>query len=110
MKTLYNAMQHSLVKILPGLLAMLALLNNGCATHASSAARGVKSSGGITGAEVGAIVGRVARHQIRSLQDREYPPADSNNSLEVAQDAAPPEGIAWAYPWGVTLYRMLGSV
>lgn len=89
--------------MLAGALAALLLLNNGCATHATHAAT---ASGGITDAEIRDVVQRVAQHQIRPLKDGDYTPTDVTNAVELAQAAAAPEGIAWSYPWGVTLYGL----
>src|SRR5690349_5698097 len=52
------------------------------------------------------VVTRVARHQIRPLADGEYPPI---SDLKTADAAKLPEGIQWAYPWGVTLYGAIRS-
>jgi len=48
----------------------------------------------------------VAGHQIRPLKDGDYTPA---GTLAALQAAAAPEGLAWNYPWGVTLYGVLRS-
>src|SRR4051812_31984824 len=55
----------------------------------------------ITDAEIRDVISRVAKHQIRKLADGAYPAA---TTLEEAKMAKEPEGIQWAYPWGVTLY------
>ena len=82
------------------LLAVLSaglLLTNGCATNKSAI-------GGITDTEIRDVVSRVARHQIHPLADGDYVAA---KLVEEAKSAKPPEGIAWNYPWGVTLFGML---
>ncbi|MGA9778405.1 MAG: glycoside hydrolase family 88 protein [Verrucomicrobiia bacterium] len=66
-------------------------------------------SGGITDAEIGNIVVRVARHQIHELKDGDYAPV---KTIEEARAARPPEGIEWgpeSYPQGVSLCGMLRS-
>src|SRR6202000_1776508 len=50
------------------------------------------------------VLQHVAKHQIHALADGDYA---SVNSVEAAKAAKAPEGIAWSYPWGVTLYGML---
>lgn len=72
-------------------------LTNGCATNKSAV-------GGITDDEIRDVVSRVARHQIHPLADGDYVAA---KLVEEAKSAKPPEGIAWNYPWGVTLFGML---
>jgi unsaturated rhamnogalacturonyl hydrolase len=57
-------------------------------------------------AKVKDVIARVARHKLRPVQDGEYPTVDS---LTDAAAARAPEGVAWSYPWGVTLYGMLRS-
>jgi rhamnogalacturonyl hydrolase YesR len=71
------------------------------------------SSGGpiraadITDADIRDVVNRVARHQLHDLKDGEYPPVKGSDALPTAESAAPPDGIAWSYQWGVTLYGLL---
>jgi len=48
----------------------------------------------------------VARHQIHELKDGDYPAVAS---IKEAEAAKPPVGIAWSYPWGVTLYGVIRS-
>ncbi len=48
----------------------------------------------------------VARHQMRPLADADYTPAANAAAVSAAH---PPQGIAWNYPWGVTLYGVLRS-
>ena len=73
------------------------LLTNGCSTRNSAA-------GGISDAEIRDVVTRVAKHQIQTLADGDYVAA---KSVEEAKSAKSPEGIAWNYPWGVTLFGMM---
>ena len=96
-------------KILFGVLAALLLLNNGCATRAANSKDASSALGGITDAQIRDVVNRVVQHQIDPLKDGEYPPTGASNALELAQAAAPPQGIIWVYPWGVTLYGILES-
>lgn len=88
-------------KIPAALLPILMLLNNGCAT------RSAEANGGITDAQIRDVVVRVAKHQIHPLADGEYP---SVKTMDEARAAKAPEGIAWSYPWGVTLYGMSRSL
>jgi rhamnogalacturonyl hydrolase YesR len=67
------------------------------------------ASPGITDAEIRDVLQRVARHQLRPLKDGDYTPVTASNALELAAAAPAPEGVAWTYPWGVTLYGMLHS-
>lgn len=53
--------------------------------------------------DIRSLLQRVARHQIRPLADGDYPAVAS---VDAARVAKAPEGIAWSYPWGVTLYGM----
>jgi len=59
---------------------------------------------GRTDASIREVLRRVAAHQLRPLKDGDYSPAAS---LQAAASARMPEGIAWSYPWGVTLYGVL---
>jgi rhamnogalacturonyl hydrolase YesR len=59
---------------------------------------------GKTDASIRDVITRVAHHQFHTLSDGNYATVDS---LVAAQGATVPEGIAWNYPWGVTLYGML---
>jgi rhamnogalacturonyl hydrolase YesR len=66
----------------------------------------VKSSaneGGISNAQIRDVVMRVARHQIHPLADGDY---SAVTNLDEAKAAREPEGIMWAYPWGVALFGM----
>jgi rhamnogalacturonyl hydrolase YesR len=80
-------------------LAVLALL---AATLAAQA----QNNGGISDAEIRAVVERVAHHQLKPLTDGDYPAV---TSLAEAKAAKPPQGIAWFYPQGVMLYGMARS-
>jgi rhamnogalacturonyl hydrolase YesR len=104
MKFFKKMLRHDISKTLLGALSMLMLLNNGCATRVTNSA-----SGGITDTEIRAVVSRVAQHQIHPLKDGDYTSADATNVLELVQATAAPEGIAWSYPWGVTLYGLQRS-
>jgi rhamnogalacturonyl hydrolase YesR len=83
-------------------LAALALVSTGVARAQSPAT----DLSGQSDESIRNVLRTVARHQIRPLQDGEYPAA---TSLAAAAAARPPEGIAWNYPWGVTLYGVLRS-
>jgi unsaturated rhamnogalacturonyl hydrolase len=52
------------------------------------------------------VLGRVSRHQLRPLRDGDYAPVAT---LAALQAARAPDGIAWSYPWGVTLYGTIRS-
>src|SRR5579871_141556 len=65
-----------------------------------------QSDGGISDAEIRAVVERVAHHQLQPVTDGDYPAV---TSLEQAQGAKPAQGIAWFYPQGVMLYGMARS-
>jgi len=80
-------------------LAVLMLL-------AATAAARAQSDGGISDAEVRAVVERVAHHQLQPVTDGDYPAV---TSLAQAQAAKPAQGIAWFYPQGVMLYGMTRS-
>ncbi|HXE41538.1 MAG TPA: glycoside hydrolase family 88 protein, partial [Candidatus Baltobacteraceae bacterium] len=70
---------------------------------APAAAPAPSNVGGISDAEIRDVISRVAKHQIRPLADGEYPAA---TNVEAVKAAKAPEGIAWSYPWGVTLFGM----
>jgi unsaturated rhamnogalacturonyl hydrolase len=97
-------------------ISLLLIFSSGCATHAQdktdaslASVTVPPDSGGISDAEIRDVVARVAKHQIHELKDGEYTSVTATNALELAQAAAMPEGIAWSYPWGVTLYGMMRS-
>ena len=50
------------------------------------------------------MITRVAHHQIHPLANGDYAPVDSVVAAQAKRQA---NGIAWDYPWGVTLYGML---
>ncbi len=85
--------------------ALLAVLFLGCShvAHMQEPSTTPDASGG-SDASIRAVITQVAHHQIHPLRDGDYPAVDS---VKAAQSARPPEGIAWDYPWGVTLYGML---
>ena len=60
----------------------------------------------ISDAEIRDVVTRVAHHQLVPITDGDYAPV---SSLEQAQAARAPSGIAWFYPQGVMLYGMSRS-
>ena len=60
----------------------------------------------ITDDQIRDVVTRVARHQLIPQADGDYAPV---SSLEQAQAARAPTGIAWFYPQGVMLYGLSRS-
>jgi rhamnogalacturonyl hydrolase YesR len=80
-------------------LAVLMLL-------AASAMARAQGDGGISDTEIRAVVERVAHHQLQPVTDGDYPAV---TSLQQAEAARPPQGIAWFYPQGVMLYGMARS-
>jgi unsaturated rhamnogalacturonyl hydrolase len=62
------------------------------------------AAGDISDDAIRAVLQHVSKHQLHALSDGDYPAADS---VQAARAARPPEGIAWSYPWGVTLFGML---
>ena len=98
-----------------GLLALPALfllaLVSGCAapgnqppasaTAAATPATVIAPDGGIADDQIRDVVRRVARHQLVTLAEGDYSPV---TSVAAAQAAKAPAGLAWVYPWGVTLY------
>ncbi len=91
-------------------LAALLLVNSGYASRAENQTNAPpatvtapENSGGISDAEIRAIIERVARHQLQPVADGGYPAV---TNLAEAEAAPPPEGIAWNYPQGVMLYGM----
>src|SRR4051812_16335340 len=89
-------------------MMMVVLLGASCGPRT-----GVKPASGSAAAiddqSIRDVVNRVARHQLRPLADGEYPAVEGDSILKVADAAKPPEGIAWLYPWGVTLYGAIRS-
>jgi len=57
-----------------------------------------------TDEQIRAVISAVYRHQVRPLVAGDYTPVDS---VEALRQAAQPKGLAWVYPWGVTLYGTL---
>ena len=55
-------------------------------------------------AAIRGVICRVGHHQVHLLTDGDYAPVDSVAAAQAARQA---EGIAWNYPWGVTLYGIL---
>lgn len=93
--------------LLPSLPLLLLASLVGCCTHELNPTITMTlSPGGISDGEIQDVLNRVARHQLQPLADGEYPAVDS---LTNAETAKPPAGIAWSYPWGVTLSGMLSS-
>ena len=76
--------------------AVLAMLTTAVAAQAQE----------ISDAEIRDVVTRVAHHQLVPITDGDYAPV---SSLEQAQAARAPSGIAWFYPQGVMLYGMARS-
>jgi len=66
----------------------------------------VTAAPSITDDEIRDVLARVVKHNLHALADGEYPAA---TNLDQAKAAKAPEGIAWSYPWGVTLYGILRS-
>ena len=79
-------------------LALFAWLGTGRIVCAAGAPASISDD------DIRAVIQRVARHQIHPLADGDYAAV---NSVEAAKAARTPEGIAWSYPWGVTLFGML---
>jgi rhamnogalacturonyl hydrolase YesR len=94
MKTYFNICLNRLPSIF--LAALLLLLVNGCITSR-------KVGPQISDAQIREVVARVAEHQIHALADGDY---SAVTNLAAAKSAKAPEGIAWSYPWGVTLFGM----
>ena len=86
--------------------SFLSLLSAIVLLHSGALARAAEANGGITDSEIRDVVVRVASHQIHALADGDYAAV---KSVEEAKAAKAPEGIAWSYPWGVTLFGMLRS-
>lgn len=61
---------------------------------------------GTSDASIRQVLLAVTRHQLRPLADGQYAPAVSVTATEAA---IAPQGIAWNYPWGVTLYGVIRS-
>jgi len=87
----------------------LGVLLLGCMHNNHAPAANQVAPVSISDDEIRDVVNRVAHHQIQPLKDVDYPPVKGANALQSAQAAAQPEGIAWSYPWGVTLYGLIRS-
>lgn len=79
-------------------LTLLAWLGVGCASYAPTAQEGISND------DIRAVLLHVANHQIQPLADGDYAAV---TPVEAAKAAKAPEGIAWSYPWGVTLWGLL---
>src|SRR4051794_6041398 len=88
---------------LPALVGTL-ILSGSFESLAAGDATSQPDLSGRTDASIREVITRVAHHQIHPVKDGDYTPVDSLKAAEAAQT---PEGIAWNYPWGVTLYGML---
>ncbi len=70
---------------------------------AADSTRPTLADGGISDAEILTVIKRVAQHQIHPLAEGDYAAV---KSLAEAKSARAPVGIAWSYPWGVTLFGL----
>jgi len=109
MKNAADGIVRLLLKPLP-MVMMTALMGStvgGCAQHEASRAPAPAmtpaAAPAITDAEIRDVISRVAKHQVHPLAEGDYPPA---SDAAAVKSAKPPEGIAWGYPWGVTLFGM----
>ncbi len=93
-------MTHTFLK--PALTFLPAILLAGGINLATAA----DADTGISDDQIRDVVARVAKHQIHTLADGDYAAVQSG---EAAKAAKAPEGIAWNYPWGVTLFGMQRS-
>src|ERR1700744_5832296 len=103
--TSINSMKNS-TRLLTVSIVFAVLISspiNHCVVHAQDKISSAETTGGITDAEILDIVKRVAQHQIHPLAEGDYPAV---KSIDEAKPAKAPEGIAWLYPWGVTLFGM----
>ena len=82
-------------KYLFSLLSAAILLQGGLIARAADA------TNVISDAEIRDVITRVAKHQVHALADGDYAAV---KSVEEAKAAKAPDGIAWSYPWGVTLF------
>ena len=74
-------------------------------------ARVMAAFGSVSGARaddasIREVLRLVSRRQLRALADGDMTPVGTLAALKAARE---PEGIAWNYPWGVTLYGTLRS-
>jgi unsaturated rhamnogalacturonyl hydrolase len=82
-------------------LTMIAWAGGGRAAHAADAPTNISDD------DIRTLLQHVAKHQIHTLVDGDY---STTKSVDAAKAAKAPEGIAWNYPWGVTLYGMLRAM
>jgi rhamnogalacturonyl hydrolase YesR len=75
------------------------------AASANPAKAAAATAGELTDAQIREVLSRVARHNLRVLEEGEYPKADT---VAAALEAKAPN-VTWNYPWGVTLYGMIRS-
>ncbi|HEX4348759.1 MAG TPA: hypothetical protein VH251_00155, partial [Verrucomicrobiae bacterium] len=85
-------------KVVLLVLALAVLVGGASAVHAADAPSGISDD------DIRALLQHVAKHQIHTLADGDY---SAVTSVDAAKAAKAPDGIAWTYPWGVTLYGML---
>ncbi len=101
MEKINKAPTARLQRIVFAIMSLWLFLNMSGVAHAADL------TGGITDKEVREVVARVAKHQIHSLDAGDYA---ADKSVAEAKSAKSPGGIAWNYPWGVTLFGMMRSV
>lgn len=94
-------------------LAALLTFGSACVQAQTSPSKDASMAGSakapelsITDSEIRDVLNRVAKHQLHPLADGEYLAV---KSVEEAKAAKQPEGLNWAYPWGVTLYGLIRS-
>lgn len=98
-----NRQRTPQLKMILGILPGFVVLGCSQMTQAPKSPGTPDLSGG-SDASIRDVITRVAHHQIHPLLDGDYTAVDS---VAAARAARQPEGIAWNYPWGVTLYGML---
>jgi len=79
-------------------LTLIVWVGGGRAVYAADAPADISDD------DIRTLLQHVAQHQIHPLADGDY---SAVTSVDAAKTAKAPEGIAWSYPWGVTLYGML---
>lgn len=87
-----------------GVAGLLALLLTSCTSVNLNGSRQSTSHADASDIPIRNVISRVAHHQIHPLVDGDCAPVDSVAAARAARQA---EGIAWNYPWGVTLYGIL---
>ena len=98
---------HSQTKGLPALFALTGALVCGCLSNRCTAADAVQfKPASPEDVAILDVLNRVAKHQLRPLNDGDYRAVSSLSEVTAAQA---PDGIGWSYPWGVTLYGVLRS-